>query len=194
MVVVMEGHGRYRVRRGDRRRRGRRGVRQGRALPRSRLSGRAGDRPRSSAEGDAAAIAFPRADARRGLDFSFSGLKTAVVNHVRRHPDVAGRRRRGVVPGGGGRPAGREAARRRRRDRRAARSCSAAGSRRTPGCGTRVAEVAEATGRRAFLPPPGALHRQRGDDRGDGLVAVPGRRPDLARRRGRSQPPLCRTS
>ena len=24
-----------------------------------------------------------------GLDFSFSGLKTAVMNHVRKHPDVS---------------------------------------------------------------------------------------------------------
>ncbi|MFP3902166.1 MAG: tRNA (adenosine(37)-N6)-threonylcarbamoyltransferase complex transferase subunit TsaD [Acidimicrobiia bacterium] len=39
-------------------------------------------------EGDPHAIAFPRAIAERGHDFSFSGLKTAVVNHVRRHPDV----------------------------------------------------------------------------------------------------------
>jgi len=39
--------------------------------------------------GDARAIAFPRAKLDDGLDFSFSGLKTAVVNHVRRHPEVA---------------------------------------------------------------------------------------------------------
>ena len=81
-------------------------------------------------------------------DFSFSGLKTAVVNHVRRHPDTAGRRRRGVVPGGGGRPARREAARRGRRRRRAARSCSAAGSRRTRGCARRWPRSPAATGRR----------------------------------------------
>ncbi|MGI9600254.1 MAG: tRNA (adenosine(37)-N6)-threonylcarbamoyltransferase complex transferase subunit TsaD [Acidimicrobiales bacterium] len=40
-------------------------------------------------EGDPSAIAFPRAMRNEGLDFSFSGLKTAVVNHVRKHPDVA---------------------------------------------------------------------------------------------------------
>ncbi len=49
---------------------------------------------RLAADGDPEAIRFPRAmmDGDRdriGLDFSFSGLKTAVVNHVRRHPDVA---------------------------------------------------------------------------------------------------------
>ncbi|MGD9702737.1 MAG: tRNA (adenosine(37)-N6)-threonylcarbamoyltransferase complex transferase subunit TsaD [Acidimicrobiia bacterium] len=40
-------------------------------------------------DGDPAAIAFPRAMLNEGLDFSFSGLKTSVVNHVRNHPDVA---------------------------------------------------------------------------------------------------------
>ena len=39
-------------------------------------------------DGDSQAIAFPRAMAADGLDFSFSGLKTAVINHVRKHPDV----------------------------------------------------------------------------------------------------------
>ncbi len=42
-----------------------------------------------SADGDPEAIAFPRAMLDDGLDLSFSGLKTAVINHVRRHPDVA---------------------------------------------------------------------------------------------------------
>ena len=40
-------------------------------------------------DGDPAAIAFPRAMRDDGLDFSFSGLKTSVMNHVRQHPDVA---------------------------------------------------------------------------------------------------------
>ena len=39
-------------------------------------------------EGDAAAVSFPRAMLNDGLDFSFSGIKTAVVNHVRKHPEV----------------------------------------------------------------------------------------------------------
>lgn len=39
-------------------------------------------------QGDASAIAFPRAMANDGWDFSFSGVKTAVINHVRRHPDA----------------------------------------------------------------------------------------------------------
>ena len=44
---------------------------------------------RLAAEGDATAIRFPRAMMNDGLDFSFSGLKTAVVNYVRRHPEVS---------------------------------------------------------------------------------------------------------
>ena len=44
----------------------------------------------AAAEGDPAAIAFPRPMLREGLDLSFSGLKTAVVHYVRAHPDVAG--------------------------------------------------------------------------------------------------------
>jgi N6-L-threonylcarbamoyladenine synthase len=43
---------------------------------------------RISLDGDPEAIAFPRALPDRPYDFSFSGLKTAVVNHVRKHPDV----------------------------------------------------------------------------------------------------------
>jgi len=44
---------------------------------------------RISTEGDPAAIAFPRSMRAEGLDLSFSGLKTSVINHCRRHPDVA---------------------------------------------------------------------------------------------------------
>jgi N6-L-threonylcarbamoyladenine synthase len=43
---------------------------------------------RISTEGDPAAIAFPRALLDHGFDFSFSGLKTSVINHVRKHPEV----------------------------------------------------------------------------------------------------------
>jgi N6-L-threonylcarbamoyladenine synthase len=48
---------------------------------------------RLAESGDPQAIAFPRGMLDRTgddrYDFSFSGLKTAVVNHVRKHPDVA---------------------------------------------------------------------------------------------------------
>jgi len=44
---------------------------------------------RAAVEGDSEAIHFPRAMLQDGLDFSFSGLKTSVMNHVRKHPDVS---------------------------------------------------------------------------------------------------------
>ena len=43
---------------------------------------------RVAREGDPAAFALPRALMDRGYDFSFSGLKTAVVRTVERHPDA----------------------------------------------------------------------------------------------------------
>jgi len=45
---------------------------------------------RAAMTGDPDSIRFPRAlsDDPDNLDFSFSGLKTAVMNHVRRNPDV----------------------------------------------------------------------------------------------------------
>jgi N6-L-threonylcarbamoyladenine synthase len=39
--------------------------------------------------GDPDAIAFPRAMMDDGYDFSFSGLKTAVINYVRKNPEVS---------------------------------------------------------------------------------------------------------
>jgi N6-L-threonylcarbamoyladenine synthase len=44
---------------------------------------------RESVHGNPAAIPFPRAMMNEGLDFSFSGLKTSVMNHVRKNPDVS---------------------------------------------------------------------------------------------------------
>jgi N6-L-threonylcarbamoyladenine synthase len=44
---------------------------------------------RLAMEGDPSAIRFPRAMLEQGYDFSFSGLKTAVVNYVRKHADVS---------------------------------------------------------------------------------------------------------
>ena len=88
MLVVMEGHGRYRV--------------LGSTV--DDAAGEAFDKvarhlglgypggpiiDRLARDGDPGAIAFPRAMADKGLDFSFSGLKTAVVNHVRQHPTTA---------------------------------------------------------------------------------------------------------
>jgi len=42
----------------------------------------------AAASGNAEAIRFPRAMMDDGYEFSFSGLKTAVINHVRKHPEV----------------------------------------------------------------------------------------------------------
>jgi len=87
LVVVMEAHGRYRV--------------AGQTV--DDAAGEAFDKvarhlglgypggpaiDRIARDGDPAAIAFPRAMPGEP-DFSFSGLKTAVVNHVRKHPDFA---------------------------------------------------------------------------------------------------------
>lgn len=87
MLVLMEGHGQYRI--------------LGETL--DDAAGEAFDKvarylglgypggpaiDRLSIEGDPHAIAFPRAMLDGGYDFSFSGLKTSVVNHVRKNPDV----------------------------------------------------------------------------------------------------------
>jgi N6-L-threonylcarbamoyladenine synthase len=44
---------------------------------------------RAAREGDPDAIAFPRPMLGEGCDFSFSGLKTAVVHYLHAHPDAA---------------------------------------------------------------------------------------------------------
>jgi N6-L-threonylcarbamoyladenine synthase len=44
---------------------------------------------REAMSGDPEAIRFPRGLMNEGYDFSFSGLKTSVINHVRKHPEVS---------------------------------------------------------------------------------------------------------
>ncbi len=88
LLVLMEGHGRYRI--------------LGSTI--DDAAGEAFDKvarflglgypggpaiDELSMKGDPQAIAFPRAILDDGYDFSFSGVKTAVVNHVRKHPEVA---------------------------------------------------------------------------------------------------------
>jgi N6-L-threonylcarbamoyladenine synthase len=88
MLVEMQGHGRYRM--------------LGQTI--DDAAGEAFDKvarflglgypggpaiDRAAMDGDPEAIRFPRAMMGEGLDFSFSGLKTAVVNYVRKHPDVS---------------------------------------------------------------------------------------------------------
>jgi len=87
MLVLMEGHGRYRL--------------LGQTI--DDAAGEAFDKvarylglgypggpiiDRLALDGDPEAIKFPRPMMNDGYDFSFSGLKTAVVNHVRKNPDV----------------------------------------------------------------------------------------------------------
>ena len=109
---------------------------------------------RLARDGDPAAIRFPRAMPGEA-DFSFAGLKTAVVNHHAQQPDVAGRRRRRVVPGGGRRPAGRPSC----WPRPTAPACPTLAIGGGVAANSRLrakvaAAAAEATGRRAFLPRP----------------------------------------
>jgi N6-L-threonylcarbamoyladenine synthase len=86
LLVVMEGHGRYRV--------------MGQTV--DDAAGEAFDKvarflglgypggpviDELAGKGDPGAIAFPRPMLGEGYDFSFSGLKTAVINYARKHPD-----------------------------------------------------------------------------------------------------------
>jgi N6-L-threonylcarbamoyladenine synthase len=88
MLVLMEGHGQYRL--------------LGQTI--DDAAGEAFDKvarflglgypggpaiDRLAMEGDPTAIAFPRSMLGEGHDFSFSGLKTSVITHVRKRPDVA---------------------------------------------------------------------------------------------------------
>ena len=102
--------------------------------------------------GDPDAVAFPRAMAGQP-DFSFAGLKTAVVNEVRRHPDLA------VADVAASFQA---AAVEQLVDKLAAAADDADAPTLVLGGGVaansvlraRVAALAEATGRRVFLPAP----------------------------------------
>lgn len=87
MLVLMEGHGKYRL--------------LGQTL--DDAAGEAYDKvarylglgypggpilDKMAMDGNREAVAFPRAMVRDGYDFSFSGLKTSVVNYVRKNPDT----------------------------------------------------------------------------------------------------------
>ena len=87
MLILMEGHGKYRL--------------LGQTL--DDAAGEAYDKvarylglgypggpiiDKMAMDGDPHAVKFPRALAKDGYDFSFSGLKTSVVNYVRKNPDV----------------------------------------------------------------------------------------------------------
>ena len=126
-----------------------------------------------------------------GFDFSFSGLKTAVVNYVRRHP--------GRAPSPTSSASFQEAV----VDVLVAKLSAGAAEAGAPtlvlGGGvaansrlrTRLVEAAEATGRRVFLPPLELC-----TDNGAMIAAtawwrLAGRRPDAPRRRRRPEPPAA---
>ena len=102
---------------------------------------------RLAATGDPRAVRFPRPMRGDGLDFSFSGLKTAVLHQVPARVRRRGGGPRGVVPGRGRRRAHRQARRRGRRDRRPhararwwrGRELRAARRGRGPGCAHGIA-------------------------------------------------------
>jgi N6-L-threonylcarbamoyladenine synthase len=87
LLVAMEGHGRYRVL-GETvdDAAGEAFDKVARFLGLGYPGGPAIDR--IARTGDADAIRFPRPMRDEGHDFSFSGLKTAVVQYVRKHPDA----------------------------------------------------------------------------------------------------------
>ncbi len=106
---------------------------------------------RLSAQGDPAAIAFPRAMANDGWSFSFSGVKTAVVNHVRKNPgaataDVAASFQEAVVD------VLVDKARRAAREVGARAICLAGGVAANSRLRSRTIEVCEADGIRAVIP------------------------------------------
>ncbi len=187
MLVEMQGHGRYRL------------VGQtiddaageafdkvARFLDLGYPGGPAIDR--AALDGDPEAIRFPRAIMDDGYNFSFSGLKTSVVNYVRKHPDVSSddvaasfqaavvdvlvtKARRAAAEVRSDRH---RARRRRRRELAVARADPRrVRARRHPG----------------VPAEPGDVHRQRCDDRRCRLASFALRRPDLARRRRHPQPP-----
>jgi N6-L-threonylcarbamoyladenine synthase len=150
LLVLMEGHGRYRV--------------LGSTI--DDAAGEAFDKvarwlglgypggPAIDAmamQGDPTAITFPRALRDEGYDFSFSGLKTSVVNYVRRHPevrteDVAASFQEAVVD------VLVEKARRAARDHGAKGLCLAGGVAANSQLRERLLDACVADGFRAFLP------------------------------------------
>ena len=142
----------------DARRRGRRGLRQGSPAAGSRLSGRRGARP-ARAGRDPSAFAFPVARV-PGLDFSFSGLKTALLYTVRELGEDETERRRADLAASYQRAIVRALVARLRE------AASATGLERLAVVGGVAANSAlrHALPRRA-LRAARPLHRQRGDDR-----------------------------
>ncbi len=126
-------------------------------------------------KGDPKAIASPaRSRSHDMLDWSFSGLKTSVLNHVQDARRAAGPGAGGpvrVVPGGGGRRADQEAGAGGEEAGRWRGWCCAAAWRPTRGCARWPQERGRRAGSEALPAAEAAVHRQRGDDRGGGHEA-----------------------
>ncbi len=138
--------------------------------------------------GDPTAIPFPRAMLNDGLDFSFSGLKTSVVNYVRKNPDVsaadvAASFQAAVV----------DVLVTKARQGRSLGRCSWSRAGRRCRGQLAAARAIRRCRRRGFDPglpsEPGDVHRQRSNDRFGRLASPRHRRPDPARHRRHSQPP-----
>ena len=161
------------ARRHARRRRGR-GVRQDREAAGPAVSRRPGaGRARRARRPRRGCACRGRCSTRGDLDFSFSGLKTAVLTLAR----AAGRRRPGRRCRCSARRTSRSSSRRRsstccarRRWRRSARPAMRGWSwpaawARIARCATRLRAARRRARRRGVLSRPGVLHRQRRDDR-----------------------------
>ena len=188
MLIEMRDHGQLPAARPDHRRCRRRGVRQGRPVPRPRLPGRPGDRPGGRPrrpDGDR----LPPGDAQRRARLQLQRAEDVGREPRSQAPRRVGGRRRRVVPG-----------RRRRRARRQGSARAPCGRRHGPGARRRgggqlpAARAASPTRATRTVDPglpaqPGDVHRQRGDDRRRRLAPPPQRRPDPARHR---RPPNLR--
>ena len=137
---------------------------------------------RLAASGDPGAIRFPRASPEGAYDFSFSGLKTAVVNYVRAHPevanaDVAASFQEAVVEVLVG-----KAARARPRRSGPKGACLAGGVAANSSLRARFAGAFAERGLASYLPSRADVHRQRRHDRRRRLLPAPalrGRRPSM---------------
>ena len=151
MLVEMQDHGKYRLLGPDDRRRRRRGLRQGRAVPRSRLpGGPAIDRIAMSGDPDRDRV--PASDPRRGARLLVQRAEDRGRPLRARQPGCEHRRRRRVVPAGGRRRAVDEGSPGRGRGRGEAACASAAAWRRTRCCAEQFLDVCEADGLHGFLP------------------------------------------
>ena len=136
---------------------------------------------------------FPRAMLHDGLDFSFSGLKTAVVNHVRAHPESLDRARGRQLPAGRGRRPGPQGV-----EGGASGGCEGPGARRwawppTRCCGRRLLDACERDGLRCLLPSPAMCTDNAAMIAASRVVpAAVGRSEPAGDRRGAQPPPPAR--